>query len=111
MKLLSTGKTTSRRPPPDPARLEQIRKWIISGASEHDIAEAITEAYPDADARPLILAAARQVRKAADFDAQTVLGWCFLASQDLYRRCVEIGDFPAALRAVKQMAELSKMKD
>jgi hypothetical protein len=91
----------------DPAKVDQVFKWILSGATENDVLEAIAQAWPDEKAKPLIVAAIDQLRKAAQFDPDLVLGFCFESTRDLYRRMVEIGDFPGALRAVKQLAELA----
>jgi hypothetical protein len=93
---------------PDPAQLNQVIKWILAGATERDIAEAIAQTYPDATARPLLTAAVQQITKSANYDPRIVRGWCFEATRELYRRMVEIGDFPGALRAVKQLADYAK---
>ena len=97
-------------PQPCDKQVNQIVKWILSGATEGDVAEAIEAAWPDATPKPLIVAAIERIRAAGDFDKQVVLGWCFEATRDLYRRMVDIGDFPGALRAVKQLAELLRCK-
>lgn len=94
----------------DPSQLDQVVKWILAGQSEHDIAEAVRQSWPDAEARPLIVAAATHLSDAASFDVDVVFGWCFEATRDLYRRMVEIGDFTGALRAVKQLHDLSRDK-
>ena len=107
MKSSNISKRTCK---PDAGRVSQVFKWVLSGATEHDIGEAIQQAWPGEQPRPLIVAAIAQLRKAADFDPDLVLGWCFESTRDLYRRMVEIGDFPGALRAVKQLAELAAKK-
>jgi hypothetical protein len=96
---------------PDPAtaaRIEQVFKWIIAGHTEHDIAEAIHNQWPQEQPQSLIVAAVERIRGAGVLDAQTVLGWCFEATLDLHRRVVEIGDFAGALRAVKQIMVFAK---
>lgn len=100
--------TRCKPPPPcDPAQLNQVYKWVLSGVTEADIGEAVRQSWPDAHARPLIVAAAAQLAAAADFDPAIVAGWCIEATRDLYRRMVEIGDFAGALRAVKQLHDLT----
>lgn len=91
----------------EPPQVEQVRKWIISGASAYDIAEAIAKAFPDANAAALMIAAMKELETAANFDPAVVQGWCFEATRDLYRRMVDIGDYPGALRAVKQIADMA----
>ena len=103
-------KTPKCKTPLDEKRLNQVVKWVLTGATEHDVVDAIKQAWPEDDAVPLITAAIDRLRAAGDFDHQIVLGWCFEATRDMYRRMVDIGDFPGALRAIKQLAELSRHK-
>lgn len=49
-----------------------------------------------------------RLKDAADIEAEVLFGWCLESCRDLYRRMVEIGDFAGALRAVKQLAELTR---
>jgi len=86
-------------------------KWVLSGASEFDVTEAIAAAFPGEKAQPLIREVVTRLEKSGDFSTRVVIGWCFEATKDLYRRMVEIGDFPGALRAAKQLEELAKAKD
>jgi hypothetical protein len=101
-KSSSIGTTTC-----DPTQLNQVFKWILAGATKRDIAEAITQSWPDAQPSPLILAAVEEIRAGGRLDAQVVRGFCAEATRDLYRRMVEIGDFAGALRAVKQLADMA----
>lgn len=88
--------------------LEQVKKWILQGNSEHDIAEAIREKWPDVKTRPVIVAVMTEVAKSAAADPRAVAGWCIEATRHLYQRMVEVGDFPGALRAVKQLADFAR---
>jgi hypothetical protein len=90
--------------------VNQVYHWIIEGASEYDIGEAMQQAWPDADRGGLLLAALQKIRESNEIDPHTVLGFCFEATRDLYRRMVEIGDFPGALRALKQLAQFARLK-
>lgn len=82
-------------------------QWILTGASEHQIKEAIDNAWPGQEAQPLIVAAVDELRKSGDFETGVIRGWCFEASRDLYRKMTEIGDFAGALRAVKQILQMA----
>ncbi|KKN09698.1 hypothetical protein LCGC14_1043960 [marine sediment metagenome] len=108
MKSSNTLGTKCKKP--DPKQVDQVLKWIVMGATDHDVLEAIQQAWPDAKAKPLVVAAIERLRKAGSFDQQIVFGWCFEATRDLYRRMVEIGDFPGALRAIKQLTDLAKQQ-
>ena len=81
--------------------------WIVAGATEHQVAEAIKTHWPAAEVKPLIVAAIEQLRQSGQLDVKVVRGWCFEAQRDLYRRMLEIGDFAGALRAVKQIHDMT----
>lgn len=92
---------------PFEARVEQTVKWMLTGARDADVVEAIRTLWPDQELRPLISAAVAQLADSGQFSGRVVRGWCFEATKDLYRRMVEIGDFAGALRAVKMLADLA----
>jgi hypothetical protein len=91
-------------------RMNQVYHWIIEGATEYDIGEAMQQAWPEADHAGILLAAIEKIRESNEIDPHTVLGFCFEATRDLYRRMVEIGDFPGALRALKQLAQFARIR-
>jgi ribulose kinase len=68
----------------------------------------MTQAWPASDLTALVVEAVAEIRRSAAVDPETVQGWCFEATKDLYRRMVEIGDFTSALRAVKQLHQLAR---
>lgn len=88
-------------------RVEQTVRWMLTGARDADVVEAIETTWPDQELRPLITAAVAQLAESGTFSRQVVRGWCFEATKDLYRRMVEIGDFAGALRAVKMLTDLA----
>jgi hypothetical protein len=90
------------------ARTNQVWRWILEGASEYDILEAMQQAWPEANHASLLVGAVGKVRESARLDPTTVLGFCVEATRDLFRRMVEIGDFPGALRAIRQLRDLAK---
>ncbi len=90
-----------------PARTNQVFQWILSGATEYDITEAIAQAWPEANQAELLLAAIARIRDSNRIERTAVHGFCFEATRDLYRRMVEIGDFPGALRAIQQLRNLT----
>lgn len=102
---MSKRKTPANREP-DPAMLNQVARWIVSGATEHDIAEAIQGQWPDADAQPLIIAAMAGLAKNAAADPEMVRGWCFEAIREIYRQAIAEKELGVALRAVKQLQDM-----
>lgn len=80
---------------------------MLTGATLHDISDAIRTTWPDTDADELLERVQQQLGEGAEIDADLLRGWCYHATRELYRRMVEIGDFAGALRAVKLLSELS----
>lgn len=90
------------------SRVHQVTQWILSGASQHDITEAIAANFPGAQAEPLIVAAMTDLAKAGEAEPALVRGWCIEATREIYRRALEVGDLQIALRAAKQLYELAE---
>lgn len=91
-------------------RIEIVVRWVLTGAREKEIVEAIAAHWPDADMRPLIAGAIDDLVKAGEFDGTIVRGWCVEATKQLYRQMAEIGDFAGALRAVQLLWNMSKVQ-
>jgi hypothetical protein len=98
--------TTS--PPPDPAKVHQVLTWMLAGESDFDVVAACQAHWPDDAPKPIIAAVISQLIKSADIHPEIITGWCFEATRFLYQKLVDIGDFAGALRAVKQLEELSR---
>ena len=95
-------------PGPDPARVEQTIKWLLTGARESDVLQAIETNWPGQLPLPLIQSAVDQLAASGDIDPTVVRGWCFEAAKSLYQKMAEIGDFAGALRAVKLLYDMAK---
>jgi hypothetical protein len=96
----------SKRLPAD--RIHQTLCWILDGASEHDIEEAIRANWPDATARPLITAAISEIAKAGEADREILRGWCVEATRRIFQKAAEVGDHATALAAIRQIHQLAK---
>lgn len=92
---------------PFEGRVEQTVRWLLTGARDADVVEAIRTTWPDQELQPLVQAAANDLAESGRFDREVIRGWCLESSKDLYRRMVEIGDFAGALRAIKQIRDLA----
>ncbi|ADG67959.1 hypothetical protein Plim_2132 [Planctopirus limnophila DSM 3776] len=84
-----------------------MAKWILTGARDRDVLEAIEKTWPQADPMALVQEAIGGFALSATLSRDAVRGFCFEATRDLYRRMTEIGDFAGALRALKQLADLA----
>jgi hypothetical protein len=90
------------------APLEQVLKWIVEGQTDSDIYEAIGKHWPGTDPEALHQQAVDQVADASKVSQDVIVGWCFMARKELYRRMVGIGDFAGALRATEKIESLIK---
>lgn len=92
------------------ARINQVFKWILAGHTEIDIQTEIQTQWPGTDPKRLIAAAVVLIRESGNVDPETVRGWCFEATRELYARMVAIGNYPGALRAVRQLLDVFAKK-
>ena len=91
-------------------RLRQVYEWILEGASEEQIREAFAEMYPTAKKNTVgkvIEAALERILQAGARAPGEVAAFCVESTRELYRKMVEIGDYPGALRALRQLHELA----
>jgi hypothetical protein len=82
---------------------DQVHAWILEGASEYQIAEAIEHLWPGTKPNPLMIAAMKRIAAAAEVNQDCLIGWCIEATRTVYQRAMAAGDYGAALRAVKQL--------
>jgi hypothetical protein len=94
---------------PDP--VAEILRWVLQGQSSRDIRQAAAKLWPDQAAEPLIVEALRELEATADMPAPLLLAFAIESSREIYRRALEAGDMPTALRAVKTIVELGKKKN
>ena len=90
------------------AATEEVIDWMLQGASGGHIIAAIGERFPALDVKTLMNGAAKHFENTAKADIGVLRGWCLEATRDLYRRLIDVGDYPNALRAVKQMRDFTK---
>jgi hypothetical protein len=81
--------------------------WILDGATEHEITEAIASQWPDESPKPLIVAAMERIADSASADPATVRGFCIEANRHIYHKAIEAGDLSTALRAIKQLQDIA----
>jgi hypothetical protein len=114
MSKRETAIAKAARPTPPPAAgtaaLRQVVAWIVAGHSEADITEALTAQFPAEKGRPLIVAALKEIAAAGEPDAHLVRGFAIEGTRTIYRKCLEVADHQTALRALRQLVELTKRK-
>jgi hypothetical protein len=95
--------TPADAPPPAVAVLQ----WLITGASEHDVLEALHAKYPNADTRKTMAAVREHLAAEGNPDTDALRGWVLAAYRELYRRMLEVGDFDGARKTLKNITEVS----
>lgn len=88
----------------DPAT-QQVIRWLLDGACEADVIDAIGKEFSGADPAALLQAAMKHFELVAGADPLVIRGWCLEAYRELYRKMIDIGDYANALRAVKELRQ------
>jgi hypothetical protein len=93
---------TAPTPPPSLAVID----WLLSGASEQQVAEALAAKYPGTDARRVLGQVQQQLAAAGQPNADAVRGWCLLAYRRLFQQMLAVGDFNGCRQVVKEISVL-----
>jgi hypothetical protein len=93
---------TSATPPPALAVVD----WLLSGASEQQVREALAQRYPGTDARQILAQVQQQLSAAGNPNPLALRGWCLLSYRKLYQQMLAVGDFNGCRQVVKEIAQL-----
>ena len=88
--------------------IETVLKFLIEGQAYTDI-EAFLKAedLTAEQAAEILEKAFDELENANDIPTEVRRGWCLEAMRDVYRRLIETGDYNGAIKAVKEIANLS----
>lgn len=89
--------------PPAPVAVLQ---WLISGASEADVLEALRVKYPTADPRQTMAAVRDHLAAEGQPEPDALRGWVLVSLRELYRRMLEVGDFDGARKVLRNITEI-----
>lgn len=64
--------------------------------------------HPGADHDAAVTEALQELREDGKIDPELIRGWALRAYRDLYRRCLEIGDFDGARKVMKEITLLAR---
>jgi hypothetical protein len=93
--------------PAAPPAAVAVVQWLITGASEHDVLEALKAKYPTANARNTMIAVRDHFAAEGQPDTDALRGWVLVSYRELYRRMLEVGDFDGARKVLKNITEVS----
>lgn len=93
--------------PPTPEQIQQVYQWVIEGKSQDDIEFSIREHWPEADGTSIALAVTTRLIEASEFTPEVVRGMAIEATREVYKRALETADLQVALRAIRQLWEMT----
>ncbi len=96
--------------PVDPSRVEQVIVWLLDGARSAQIVASIVEHWPDQNVLTLLTEATTQLEKKAIAIRErpdVMQGFLIEAHLLVYKKLLDTGDFVGALRALKQLGDIT----
>ena len=102
MKPEKSGAIEKQQPPAAGAVLE----WLLTGASEQQIGEALAMKYPDADAKAVMGQVQQYLQGAGRPNADAVRGWALMSYRRLYSEMLRVGDFNGCRQVIKEITAL-----
>lgn len=88
-------------------KIHAVLVWMLEGQSEHAIRDAIQGNWPGEDSAPLILKALQATEDGAAKTRERIEAWTIEATKHIYTKCIAIGEYAGAMRAIKQLNELT----
>ena len=83
-----------------------VVEWLLTGASESQVREALLEKYPGADHEKGMATAYAYLRTAGQPNVDAVRGWALLCYRNLYQRMLQIGDYDGCRKVLKEIVAL-----
>lgn len=91
------------KPPPALAVVD----WLLTGASEQQVREALRANYPDANAAEIMGSVQVHLAAAGNPDANAVKGWAIMAYRSLYQKMLATGDYDGCRKVIKEITLLA----
>ena len=89
----------------------ETAKFLIEGQSIIDIKEYLKEnGKTEKESETIIDCAFKLMLENVEISQELRTAWCLEAYRDIYRKLMETGDYNGAVRAVKEIASLAKIK-
>ena len=99
---MNTTKSIVSSPPPALVVID----WLLTGATEQQIREALAEKYPECDPAGVMVEVQNHLQAAGRPNTDAVKGWALMAYRKIYQQMLQIGDYSGALKAVKEITNL-----
>jgi len=92
-----------RKPPPALAVVD----WLLTGASEQQVREALQSNYPGANANEVMRSVQNHLAAAGNPDITAVKGWAIMAYRQLYQKMLSTGDYDGCRKVIKEITLLA----
>lgn len=92
--------------PHDPPPVEAVIEWLLTGASERQVKEALAQTYPEASSNAVMKTVQQYLTAAGQPDANSVRGWALLSYRRLYQEMLRVGDYNGCRQVVKEICNL-----
>jgi len=89
-----------------PPATAAVVEWLLTGASEQQIGEALAVKYPGADAKAVMGAVQQYLQGAGRPNGDAVRGWALLSYRKLYQEMLRVGDFNGCRQVIKEITAL-----
>lgn len=80
--------------------------WLLRGASETQVAEALRAEYPRARHDATMAAVQEHLAAAGQPDPDAVRGWALLSLRQLYQKQLEAGDFDGCRKSIAEILKV-----
>jgi len=89
-----------------PPVLEAVLEWLLSGASEQQVSEALGAKYPGTNAQATLRRVQEYLEQAGKPNSDAVRGWALLSYRRLYQEMLRVGDFNGCRQVIKEICGL-----
>jgi hypothetical protein len=96
----------SKIEPAQPPATQAVIEWLLTGASEQQVAEALAAKYPGVDGDAAMRSVQTYLQQAGRPNGDAVRGWALLSYRRLYQEMLRVGDFNGCRQVVKEIVAL-----
>jgi hypothetical protein len=89
-----------------PAALAVV-DWLLTGASEQQVREALESNYPEVNASKTMESVKGHLAAAGNPDVNAVRGWAIMAYRSLYQKMLATGDYDGCRKVIKEITMLA----
>ncbi len=86
---------------------QAVVDWLLSGASESQIREALQQAYPGCDGRRIMTEVQGRLVAAGNPEPDAIRGWALLSYRKVYQQLLQVGDYAGAIKCIKEITNLA----